>query len=94
MTTLCGLAQNYWHLMLARSGLASASGRHPPSTSLLADKFPPAKRPMALTVFAPRRPLGAWLGSRWPGVSPSISAGAVRFSHSAYRASWSRCSST
>jgi len=46
-------------LLLARFR-ASALERQaatPPATSILADKFPPEKRPMALTIFA--------LGAAW-----------------------------
>jgi predicted MFS family arabinose efflux permease len=68
MTALCGLAQNYSQLLLARFavGIGEAGGT-PPSTSMLADKFPPARRPMALTVFALGACLGAWLGSSVAG---------------------------
>jgi len=54
MTAVCGLAQNYWQLLLARFGVGiGEAGGTPPATSILADKFPAAKRPMALTIFAP-----------------------------------------
>jgi predicted MFS family arabinose efflux permease len=68
MTVLCGLAQNYWQLLLARTsvGIGEAGGT-PPSTSILADRFPPARRPMALTIFALGICLGAWLGSSVAG---------------------------
>jgi MFS family permease len=80
MTALCGLAQNYWQLLLARFavGIGEAGGT-PPSTSILADKFPPARRPMALTIFALGACLGAWLGS--------AVAGAVA-EHSGWRAAF------
>lgn len=64
MTALCGLAQNYWQLLLARFGVGiGEAGGTPPSTSILADKFPASRRPFALTVFALGACLGAWLGS-------------------------------
>src|SRR6266404_7875955 len=64
MTALCGLAQNYWQLLLARFGVGTGeAGGTPPSTSMLADKFPPARRPMAHTIFALGTCLGAALGS-------------------------------
>ena len=64
MTALCGLAQNYLQLLMARFGVGiGEAGGTPPSTSILADKFPPERRPMALTIFAVGASLGAWLGS-------------------------------
>jgi MFS family permease len=64
MTALCGVAHNYWQLMLGRFGVGiGEAGGTPPSTSILADEFPPHRRPMALTIFALGACLGAWLGS-------------------------------
>jgi predicted MFS family arabinose efflux permease len=68
MTALCGVAQNYWQLLLARFGVGiGEAGGTPPSTSILADEFPPEKRPMALTIFALGACIGAWLGSSVAG---------------------------
>lgn len=68
MTALCGLAQNYIQLMLARFGVGiGEAGGTPPATSILADKFVPEKRPMALTIFALGACIGAWLGSAVAG---------------------------
>jgi MFS family permease len=68
MTALCGIAQNYLHLLFARFGVGiGEAGGTPPSTSILADKFPPARRPMALTIFSLGACLGAWLGSSVAG---------------------------
>lgn len=68
MTAVCGLAQNYSQLLLARFGVGiGEAGGTPPATSILADKFPPSKRPMALTIFALGACLGAWLGSSVAG---------------------------
>src|ERR1700726_1134751 len=68
MTALCGLAQNYWQLLLARFGVGiGEAGGTPPSPSILADKFPAARRPMALTIFALGACIGAWLGSSVAG---------------------------
>lgn len=68
MTALCGLAQNYWQLLMSRFGVGiGEAGGTPPSTSMIADKFPPARRPMALTIFALGACVGAWLGSSLAG---------------------------
>lgn len=68
MTALCGVAQNYWQLLFARFGVGiGEAGGTPPSTSILADKFAPDRRPMALTIFALGACLGAWLGSSIAG---------------------------
>ncbi|HUL46117.1 MAG TPA: MFS transporter [Steroidobacteraceae bacterium] len=67
---LCGLARSYGELLLARFavGIGEAGGT-PPSTSILADKFPPAARPMALTIFALGACLGSWLGTSVAGAA-------------------------
>ena len=70
ITALCGLAQNLVQLTLARFGVGiGEAGGTPPSTSILADKFPPGRRPMALTIFALGTCLGAWLGSSVAGTA-------------------------
>ena len=70
MTTLCGFARTSCHLLLARVGVGiGEAGGTPPSTSILADKFPPARRPMALTIYALGACLGAWLGSSVAGAA-------------------------
>jgi predicted MFS family arabinose efflux permease len=70
VTALCGLAQNYLQLLLARFavGIGEAGGT-PPSTSIVADNFPPARRPMALTVYALGACIGGWLGSSVAGAA-------------------------
>src|SRR5689334_13026445 len=68
MTALCGVAQNYLQLLLARFGVGiGEAGGTPPSTSILADKFSPHQRPLALTIFSLGACLGAWLGSSVAG---------------------------
>jgi sugar phosphate permease len=70
ITALCGLTHSVIQLMLARFGVGiGEAGGTPPSTSILADKFPPARRPMALTIFALGACLGAWLGSSVAGAA-------------------------
>jgi predicted MFS family arabinose efflux permease len=52
MTTLCGFAQTFWQLALARFGLgAAAPGAMPPAQALIADYFPPAKRATASAIL-------------------------------------------
>ncbi len=70
MTVACGLARNALQLVLARFGVGvGEAGGTPPSTSMLADRFPPAQRPMALTVYALGACLGAWLGTSVAGAA-------------------------
>lgn len=59
MTVLSGLAQNYWHLLLARMGVGlGEAGGTPPATSMIADLYPPSQRATALGVYT----LGIGLG--------------------------------
>jgi len=63
MTTLCGLARNYWELLLARIGVGvGEAGGTPGANSIISDYFPAARRPMALTIFSLGAPIGAWVG--------------------------------
>ena len=63
MTTLCGLARNYWQFLFARVGVGiGEAGGTPPSTAIVSDYFPADRRPMALTVLALGAPFGAWVG--------------------------------
>ena len=64
MTVCFGLAQNFTQLILARIGVGiGEAGGTAPSSSIIADYFPPIKRPLALTIFSLGAPLGGWLGS-------------------------------
>lgn len=68
MTTLCGLATGYWHLLLARIGVGiGEAGGTPPCNTIVADYFPPDRRAMAMTIFALGAPIGAWLGADLAG---------------------------
>jgi len=59
-TAACGLAREFWHLLLARVGVgAGESGLNPCATSMITDMFPPARLTMALAVYT----LGASAGS-------------------------------
>ena len=60
---LCGLSQNFLHLVLARIGVGiGEAGGSSPSMSIIADYFPPHKRGGAISLFSLGVPLGATLG--------------------------------
>lgn len=63
MTAVCGLAQNFVQLAIARVmvGVGEA-GASPPSHSLIADLFPVEKRARALSVYALGAPVGILIG--------------------------------
>ena len=68
MTLCCGFARTFWQMLAARVGVGvGEAGGTPPSTSMLADVFPPKERPMALTVYTLGAPIGAWLGASVAG---------------------------
>ena len=63
MTALCGMAQNFAMLVLARVGVgAGEAGAIPPAQSMLADYFPPEGRTKALGVFMLSATAGLVLG--------------------------------
>jgi predicted MFS family arabinose efflux permease len=63
MTALCGLAQNFWHLLLARMGVGvGEAGGTPPATSMIADLYPPQERAMALGIYTSGIGLGIMAG--------------------------------
>jgi MFS family permease len=52
MTALCGLAQSFWQLALARLGVGAVEpGALPPAQSLIADYFPPERRATAISIL-------------------------------------------
>lgn len=62
-TALCGLAQNFWHLFLARMGVGiGEAGGVAPSYALISDFFPKEKRGRALAFFSLGIPIGSALG--------------------------------
>jgi predicted MFS family arabinose efflux permease len=78
MTALCGIAQNYTQLLLARIGVGvGEAGSNPPSHSIIADLYGPAERATALAIFGTGVNAGImlgyliggwvneWLGWRW-----------------------------
>lgn len=64
MTAVCGLAQNFVQLLLARIGVGvGEAGSSPPSHSIIADLYPPEKRAGAMGVYSLGVVLGAAGGS-------------------------------
>jgi MFS family permease len=62
-TALCGLAQNFWHLFLARMGVGiGEAGGVAPSYALITDFFPRERRARALALFSLGIPIGSALG--------------------------------
>ena len=63
MTALCGLAQNFVQLAVARImvGVGEA-GASPPSHSLIADLFPVEKRARAISIYTLGAPVGILIG--------------------------------
>jgi predicted MFS family arabinose efflux permease len=63
MTAVCGLAQNFVHLFLARMGVGvGEAGCLPPSHSMLGDYFPPARRSSALAIHTAGSTVGIMAG--------------------------------
>jgi len=63
-TALCGLAQNFIHLLFARIGVAvGEAGGSPPSHSMISDMFPADRRATALGIYALGIPIGTMLGN-------------------------------
>jgi predicted MFS family arabinose efflux permease len=67
-TALCGVAANFWYLVLGRIGTAvGEAGGTPPSHALISDYFPVRERGTALSLYALGVPLGAVLGNALGG---------------------------
>jgi predicted MFS family arabinose efflux permease len=63
MTALCGLAQNFSQLLLARIGVGvGEAGCTPPAHSLISDIVPPEKRSSALAFYSLGIPIGTLMG--------------------------------
>jgi MFS family permease len=62
-TAVCGLAQNFWHLFLARMGVGiGEAGGVAPSYALISDFYPRERRARALAIFSLGIPIGSALG--------------------------------
>ena len=69
MTALCGLANNFIQLFLARLGVGvGEAGGVAPAYSLIADYFPPQQRARALGVYSFGVPIGSAMGIFLGGV--------------------------
>ncbi|WP_421788573.1 MFS transporter [Hyphobacterium sp.] len=72
-TAVCGLAQNFWQLFLARVGVGiGEAGGVAPSYSIISDYFPPEKRARALAIYSFAIPIGSALGIVLGGVLASL----------------------
>ena len=62
-TALCGLAQGFWHIFLARVGVGiGEAGGVAPSYAVIADYFPSHRRAFALSIYSLGIPLGSAAG--------------------------------
>ena len=62
-TAVCGLAQGFWHIFLARLGVGvGEAGGVAPSYAVIGDHFPSHRRAFALSVYSLGIPLGSALG--------------------------------
>ena len=62
-TAICGTAQNFWQLFLARVGVGvGEAGGVAPSYSLISDYFPPQERARALALYSLGIPIGSAFG--------------------------------
>lgn len=72
MTALCGLAQNFVQLLVARIGVGvGEAGSSPPSHSIIADLYPPEKRASAMAIYATGVVLGGGFGTMIGGTIAS-----------------------
>jgi predicted MFS family arabinose efflux permease len=63
MTALSGLAQNFWHLLLARIGVGvGEAGCSPAAHAIIADYYPVERRATALGIYALGIPIGILFG--------------------------------
>ena len=63
MTALCGMAGNFWQLLLARIGVGvGEAGCTPAAHSLISDLAPPERRASAISFYSLGIPIGSLLG--------------------------------
>ena len=62
-TALCGIAQNFWQIFLARVGVGvGEAGGVAPSYAIIGDYFPPRRRATALAIYSLGIPIGSAIG--------------------------------
>jgi len=67
-TGACALATSFWQLALARFGVGvGEAGGTAPSLSILADYYPPERRPAVIGLFTCNGPLGVFIGASLGG---------------------------
>ncbi|MXO66442.1 spinster family MFS transporter [Altericroceibacterium endophyticum] len=63
-TGIFGFASNFFHMVLARLGMAGGSaGTEAPPHSMISDMYPPEKRASAMSLFMLGVPIAAFIGS-------------------------------
>lgn len=73
MTAVCGLAQNFWQLFLARLGVGiGEAGGVAPAYTLIADLYPGEKRARALSIYSFGIPIGSASGIVFGGVIATL----------------------
>jgi MFS family permease len=73
MTVLCGFAQNFWQMALARIGVGvGEAGCTPSAHSLISDAVAPEKRASAIAFYGMGVPIGTLLGLVIGGVVNDI----------------------
>ena len=70
MTALCGVANNFWHLLFARMGVGlGEAGFMPAAGSLVADYFPAKRRASRMSLIMLGTPVGTFLGATIAGIA-------------------------
>jgi len=73
MTMVCGFAQNFWQLFLARLGVGvGEAGGVAPAYTLISDLFPPERRARALALYSFGIPIGSATGIVFGGVIATL----------------------
>ena len=67
-TAACGMVSNFWQLAVIRFGVgAGEAGGTAPSLSVIADLYPPDRRPLAIGLFTLNGPFGVFVGAAFGG---------------------------